>query len=53
MRHGNNTQVEGNVFFGNDVDHTGGIRVINAGQTVRNNYMEGLKGSRFGGALLL
>lgn len=53
MRHGNNTLVEGNVFFGNDVDHTGGIRVINAGQTVRNNYMEGLKGSRFGGALVV
>ena len=53
MRHGNNTVVEGNVFFGNDIDHTGGIRVINAGQTVRNNYMEGLKGTRFGGALVV
>ncbi len=53
MRHGNNTLVEGNVFFGNDVDHTGGIRVINAGQTVRNNYMQGLKGTRFGGALVV
>ncbi len=53
MRHGNNTTVEGNVFFGNGVDHTGGIRVINAGQTVRNNYMEGLKGTRFGGALVV
>ena len=53
MRHGNNTLVEGNVFFGNDVDHTGGIRVINAGQMVRNNYMEGLKGTRFGGALVV
>jgi len=53
MRHGNDTLVEGNVFFGNDVDHTGGIRVINARQTVRNNYMEGLKGSRFGGALVV
>lgn len=53
MRHGNNTLVEGNVFFGNNVDHTGGIRVINAGQTVRNNYMEGLKGTRFGGALVV
>lgn len=53
MRHGNNTLVEGNVFFGNGVDHTGGIRVINAGQAVRNNYMEGLKGSRFGGALVV
>ena len=53
MRHGNDTLVEGNVFFGNGVDHTGGIRVINARQTVRNNYMEGLKGSRFGGALVV
>ena len=53
MRHGNNTLVEENVFFGNDADHTGGIRVINAGQTVRNNYMEGLKGTRFGGALVV
>ncbi|NNE59142.1 MAG: alginate lyase [Hellea sp.] len=53
MRHGNNNLVEGNVFFGNDADHTGGIRVINAGQTIRNNYMEGLKGTRFGGALVV
>jgi len=53
MRHGNDTLVEGNVFFGNGVDHTGGIRVINAGQTVRNNYMEGLTGTRFGGALVV
>jgi len=53
MRHGNNNIVENNVFFGNDADHTGGIRVINAGQTIRNNYMEGLKGTRFGGALVV
>ena len=53
MRHGNNNLVEGNVFFGNGADHTGGIRVINAGQTIRNNYMEGLKGTRFGGALVV
>ena len=53
MRHGNNNLVEGNVFFGEDADHTGGIRVINAGQTIRHNYMEGLKGTRFGGALVV
>lgn len=53
MRHGNDTLVDGNVFFGNDVDHTGGVRVINARQTVRNNYMEGLKGTRFGGAFVV
>ena len=53
LRHGNNNNVENNVFFGNGADHTGGIRVINAGQTIRNNYMEGLKGTRFGGALVV
>ncbi|MDO6540147.1 polysaccharide lyase 6 family protein [Alteromonas stellipolaris] len=49
LRHGNGNLVEGNVFFGNGKHHTGGIRIINADQTVRNNYMEGLTGIRFGG----
>lgn len=53
LRHGNGNLVEDNVFFGNGRDHTGGIRVINADQTIRNNYMEGLKGYRFGGALVV
>ena len=53
MRHGNNNLIEGNVFFGNGADHTGGIRVINGGQTIRNNYIEGLKGTRFGGAFVV
>ena len=53
MRHGNGAVVENNVFLGNRVDHTGGIRVINADQTVRNNYMHGLTGHRFGGALVV
>ena len=39
LRHGNNNTVENNVFLGNGVPHTGGIRVINKGQVVRNNYM--------------
>ncbi|MGI9229130.1 MAG: polysaccharide lyase 6 family protein [Gammaproteobacteria bacterium] len=53
FRHGNDTLVENNVFLGNGVDHTGGIRVINKRQTVRNNYMYGLTGHRFGGALVV
>ncbi|WP_227006622.1 polysaccharide lyase 6 family protein [Shewanella donghaensis] len=48
MRHGNGNKIEGNVFLGNGVDHTGGIRVINRDQTITNNYLEGLKGYRFG-----
>ncbi len=53
LRHGNGNFVEDNIFFGNGKDHTGGIRVINADQTIRNNYMEGLKGYRFGGAFVV
>ena len=53
LRHGNGNRVEGNVFFGNGKDHTGGIRVINADQTVRNNYLEGLTGIRFGGGFTI
>lgn len=53
LRHGNGNFVEDNVFFGNGKDHTGGIRVINADQTIRNNYLEGLKGYRFGGAFVV
>ncbi len=53
LRHGNGNVVENNVFLGNGVDHTGGIRVINADQVVRNNYLHGLTGHRFGGALVV
>ena len=53
LRHGHDNLLENNVFFGNDADHTGGLRVINKRQTIRNNYMEGLKGYRFGGALVV
>ncbi len=53
LRHGNDSLIERNVFLGEGEDHTGGFRVINARQTVRDNYMEGLTGSRFGGALVV
>ncbi|WP_218354820.1 polysaccharide lyase 6 family protein [Alteromonas lipotrueiana] len=53
LRHGNGNLVEGNVFFGNGQDHTGGIRVINKDQIVRNNYLENLTGYRFGSGLTI
>mgnify|MGYP005986451971 CR=1 FL=1 len=53
MRHGDETLVEGNVFLGNRKRNTGGIRVINGQQTVRNNYGYGLTGYRFRGALVV
>ncbi|WP_416308642.1 chondroitinase-B domain-containing protein [Neptunicella sp. SCSIO 80796] len=51
LRHGNGNLVENNVFLGNGQDHTGGIRIINRDQIVRNNYLEGLTGYRFGSGL--
>jgi poly(beta-D-mannuronate) lyase len=53
MRHGNETLVENNFFFGNGKSNTGGIRIINETQTVKNNYLEGLTGYRFRGALVI
>jgi poly(beta-D-mannuronate) lyase len=53
LRHGNNNVVESNVFLGNGAPHTGGIRVINKGQVIRNNYMYGLTGHRFGGGFVV
>ena len=53
LRHGNGNLVENNVFIGNRVPHTGGIRVINKRQTVRNNYMQGLTGHRLGGGFVV
>jgi poly(beta-D-mannuronate) lyase len=51
LRHGHRNLVEGNFFIGNNKPHTGGVRVINEGQRVVNNYFENLKGVRFRSAL--
>lgn len=51
LRHGDGNLVEDNVFIGNGVENTGGIRVINRRNTVRNNYLENLRGTNFGSAL--
>lgn len=51
LRHGDGNLVEGNVFLGGGKPHTGGVRVINRRQTVRNNYFEGLRGDGFASAL--
>jgi poly(beta-D-mannuronate) lyase len=53
LRHGNNTLVEGNVFLGNNVSKTGGIRVINEGHIVRNNLMVNLQGTDFRGPIVI
>ena len=53
MRHGHYTLVENNYFLGNRKPNTGGVRIINENQTVRNNYLYGLTGHRFRGALVI
>lgn len=53
LRHGNGTLVEGNLFDGDGAPYTGGVRVINADQTVRDNHFVNLTGERFSGALVV
>jgi poly(beta-D-mannuronate) lyase len=53
LRHGNNALVENNVFLGNGVSKTGGIRVINEGHIIRNNLFIGLTGSGFRGSIVV
>lgn len=47
LRHGNYNTVENNVFLGNGKAGTGGIRVINKGQWVINNFLYGCRGIDF------
>jgi poly(beta-D-mannuronate) lyase len=51
LRHGNGNLVERNIFFGKGVPDTGGVRVINRDQIVRDNYFEGLAGGSFKSAI--
>lgn len=53
LRHGNGNLVESNIFLGKGEANTGGVRVINRDQIVRNNYMEGLAGRNFTAAMSL
>lgn len=53
FRHGGKNKVSRNVFMGNGVADTGGIRVINDNQEITENYLEGLRGQKFLGALVV
>lgn len=53
IRHGDETTINNNFFFGNGVANTGGMRIINAKQKVVNNYAYGLTGYRFRSALTI
>ncbi|MGJ8734891.1 MAG: chondroitinase-B domain-containing protein, partial [Cellulophaga sp.] len=48
LRHGNYATIDRNIFIGNDnSEFIGGIRVINTGHWITNNYFYKLKGSVF------
>lgn len=48
LRHGNYATIDGNVFIGNgESEFFGGIRVINTGHWITNNYFYKLKGEKF------
>ncbi|MDR0711260.1 MAG: alginate lyase family protein [Prevotellaceae bacterium] len=51
LRHGNRNTVEGNLFIGNGVRNTGGVRVVNEGHSISNNVFYKLTGDRFFAAL--
>lgn len=52
-RHGHDNLAEGNFFFGNGKDNTGGIRIINERNKAINNYFYKLTGYRFRGAMVV
>jgi poly(beta-D-mannuronate) lyase len=53
LRNGNNCSVFGNFFFGNNVDNSGGIRIIGEDHRVYNNYLTGLTGNDTKSAITL
>jgi poly(beta-D-mannuronate) lyase len=46
-RHGNYCKIDGNYFIGNETNNIGGVRLINTGHWVTNNYFIDLKGTEF------
>lgn len=53
LRHGDRNIASGNVFVGNGMRNTGGVRVVGEDQVVENNKFYGLAGERFFSALAL
>ncbi len=54
MRHGNYCMIDGNIFIGDDnSSNIGGIRIVNTGHWVINNYFYKLKGDNFRAPLAL
>lgn len=46
-RHGNYCRIDGNYFIGDGNENVGGVRLVNTGHWVVNNYFYNLKGKNF------
>jgi poly(beta-D-mannuronate) lyase len=53
LRHGNRAVVAGNWFIGNRKANTGGVRIINEGHQIYNNFFYQLRGKDFRSALTI
>jgi poly(beta-D-mannuronate) lyase len=51
LRHGNDADVYDNIFIGNGVPNTGGIRVIAENHKVHDNYLQDLTGTGMSAAI--
>ncbi|WPR72084.1 chondroitinase-B domain-containing protein [Flavobacterium sp. NG2] len=52
LRHGNYCTIDGNIFIGDEnSDFMGGVRVVNTGHWITNNYFYKIKGEEFRSAL--
>lgn len=53
FRHGGHNSAIRNVFFGNNLANTGGIRLTGPDHTVTGNYFEGVRGTGYLGVLAI
>ncbi len=53
LRQGNGCTVSGNFFYGNDIESTGGVRIIGEDHTVENNVFEKLNSVGYLSALCI
>lgn len=51
LRHGNDAEVYGNFFIGNNKPGTGGIRIIGENHKVHDNYLQDLTGTNVSAAI--
>ncbi len=53
LRHGDRNTVNGNYFFGENIEGTGGVRIYGKDHKIFNNYFEGLTGTKWDAPITL